>query len=1513
MADYFTYVVFVSCTSLVDFQRSSNNYHKMNLEWNIPVTSAYKYDRIELYRYIGDYMGCADPSKIDETTQGAGLIYTAQQTSVINGGTVTLTTYFPSKVITTVNKNLTDISSFIDDFSLLNPTGVDLDSFHLLAGVNDNQTVTTDIGFTRRVLYYILKAYIKGAVDFAPYLLTPDYNSKEFTNHSSKTQVRHNYLHYEGDEIWSSKEASAGTVAGISRTAVDVNRLYFDSSHTGSTGRGGYAWVSDRDTGQIFQHNLKDGYHTKVWQMPSPNNGYARGFGIGIEASTGDCIACPGDNDNAPFPTPNVYRCKNSNGTVIHLLTLTTISGPEINKKRCGYGVLPLFGYPDRMLITDYNTRGSAVIYNITHNTATYSPSAAAGDYAAGGYAAASCPNGKGVQRGYNDTNLIFISPIDASWFKVVPGGGGINTGLLNYLIGVDSSTTYPNTIINANMDDSAARENFTVWADNEFGMNVATSAVSSSQCTTLWALQWVADGTAYLGGVGVFNSLTCGYDGENNAWIVGNLNGNVGGGIGKKTKLYRTAHNRHIDETIDDSTVFPQGGNSRYPSVYLSQWPYSYTNDKDAEWFLTRNHGVSTLDVGALTTQIELDPSTLDNTISAEWMPGINATAYQAWWSMVEEKMLRKHYGSPSNTWSTNYFKVYGDTGIFDGNARKWGIRIKVSDLQTSLGYPSMDPDLFYETKSDLWKPLISQKILQWSDAFANSNTSYISQANRDTLIANNLMGILVHPHYKLAQTAVGSFYINDTLSDTQKAALTTYATGVKYINLKNLITSYLYMYSDFTGNILMGSLEFASPLNKDVIHPNPTDPSLVLLVSGYQSNPNYQDTPAYCYPWKNTLPVSMSAMYSNVSGYDDFNASYSASAYMGSYLLTSFSLSTNDFTSPYYTDTNNLAVISKTQNLTYNLSNLYMPSMLFDYTYHSPSVNGLYYLPSGKDGVFQYTHPASGRSDGRFNASVNTVVRDLYDYDSATSSCAVINLSSIASIAVLERWPEPKFYIEAHDSSTVRTSKFCHSTWGSERFDKSGSLRKESNTTDAKRYDITYGVDPISGIIQDRSIARTWPISSWNITISSFRLGSSNISSFNVIADTNTDTLQDTQNIFDYLSSMEFRYGDYMLTMNVQASTTSTSSDKPFVQYIKIAEFEPFANFWAVSASTVSSNFVATDASITGQLINITRVPNCTSTIDGLKYPFVSGYAPNLTVYFQDSSEAHTFPISSYHWNFGDPFNEGPEDVTSIDSNYYTVTASTVAGDFNDSPVCWQTNVQAHTAVHTYIMPGTYDVTLTVHASCTNTSDTCARYVEAIDDGKKFYVYVAEIPPQCNGGIYGSLSPTTGFTSTASSISGGSPFTVYFNASSIIAGSFPLCRIDWDFGDGLVQRITRYPLTQITTQDLPVINISAYPYDLNDPRNIVVPHIYTNKTENNQTISVNISAYACNTNTMINCYSNNLISPLIAEINEPIADTKKLIGSRFDDMGNLIYIVEGATENTTYTIALSGELNNE
>lgn len=1345
---------------------------------------------------------------------------------------------------------------------------------------------------------------------------------------------------------------------GLSRTAVDLNRLYLDSAHTGPMGRGGHAWVSDRASGNIMQYDLRNGHHRKTYITRTAG----RGFGIGVQTDTGNCIAGPGKGQViirlCDINNPGIRAIAgNVQGEIPTTLTRSSSAGREsIN---WAYGIIPLYGYNNRMFIADHfrevsnspNIYGRPGIYSIeTPLSASrwipcdYKVDKVNSEYPGlytyivktqegvtyNGYAATSCPNGMGLQAGNANVYCYFINPSSAHIFAkdmtlIHNVNGYVRTviPLKAKRISTDNYLMYPNTIIN-NAGDN--RNIFCICNGDEYSVYAPISANVGNDVKINWALNIQKErGSSYER---TTYEPAPGYDGENNLWKIQTKKG--------KTKVYRTAGDWFANDGIDETVIFPYGGRSRYPNIPLNEWPSSTTNTTEIEWFLTRAAGLSTYrwdlcrrktypsigyEVFALS---EIDPPTLDNSEVVDWYPGVYSpqTAYQAWWSLVDQKMLRvslaKGEGGGSfifgaknseagwlkEPWKTApYFKVYDNDDVSeDIYSRKWGIRMSLSGIP---GVSASNYDLFYETERDTWEPIIINRINKWSAAFADKNTGYstitgLTSAAKTILINNNLSGITVQSFWKFATgiTQTSESYIADWLPQTTKNNISYYANNLKYYDFGSEPLKDIYMYSDFTGNILSKATNSILSTNISVIGPSPTEPTISLSVSGYQSNNGYQDTPAYCYPWKNTLPSLMSAHYTSISGYDDFTVNFLISCNMGSYWLTSFLLSTDDF---------NSQILNITKNIQYDSSNNAIATI--NYTYNNPTINGLYYLPYGNPIVSAYEHvsPCILKPNGKFNPKIGTNTVNVYDYRGGL--CQVVNLSSESSISIFERWPEPKFYLDIADDDISRRSIFCHNKWGD--LDKADSIYKESNSVDAKRYDITYGVDPISAAITNRSIARTWPISSGCITISTNNLylgWDDNAKSFDIPM----NITQDTQSYYELITSLPFRYGKYNITMNVQASTTSTSSDKFFIQYVNVSEFEPYANFYMLSAETLPSSFCIDTDSISASLVNTITAYNGEGQYNNTIFNFISGYAPNLTVYFKDTSEAHTFPISSYQWNFGDPFNEGPADITDIRSNYYTITnVQILNGDFNHP--CWLTDKQNHIVSHTYIMPGTYDVTLTVKASSTSTSNICAKYTEDIGE-QYFHVYVEEISPRCNEGIFASVSCDSEFTNTIHGITGDTTALVYFMASSIIAGSFPIGRMDWDFGDGDVQIVTRYPLTEKTNQNINIYNGSFYVNDQNDPRNMVIPHIYNNSSLTNQTYNISVSAYACNTNTMIYCSGGELVGPITPAIEQRVDGQRNLIGSRFDERGNLIYTLEGKSSdailNELHTVILTNNI---
>lgn len=983
-----SYAQFTSCTSLLDFQNTqSDSYHKMALSWSLSSNSQFQYDRIELYRFIGDVSECINENDVTEDLPSTQLIYTARQNI---DDTVTIETYFPYSATTTITGSISDINSYVDDFSTLLNTKFNLDIFHSLHGVVDNHTVINDIGFTRRAIYYILKTYITGATDAAPYLLTPSYKDKRFINHSTKTQTRHNYLHYEGDEIWNayvSDASTAGIYGGLSRTAVDINRIYKDAAHMGPTGRGGSAWVSDRSSGSILQYNLRDGSHQQTFKT----NIKGRGCGIGVHTDSGNCIAGPGDTGSGTHPT--VFYCDTNKTTPDYVMSL------DLESRRCCYGIVPLYNYPDRMFITDLAGHGYSGIFilgsNLTNSRFIH------GTQKSTGYAAAACPNGFGVQAGYSSHICDFVHPDDARLIRKHLDVGGVDG--ISTRIGVDNYSMYPNTIINTVAD----RDYFCIRHNSEFALQVPFSSTIDSEININWAIPMDGNGTGD----------TPGYDGENNLWKVATQS---------KKKIYRTAGDWFANDGIENQYIYPHGGYSRYSISDIQDWPYSLTNTKEIEWFLTRNHGVSTYRADSIGFNLEeIDASTLDNTIPVYWDPNEPTkyeTAYTSWWNMVEQKMVRVSLANQHNDhWKTApYFRVYKN-GTQDINARKWGIRMNVNPAWVLDGRGSNIDD-FYENYSDGWQQYIVNLIKSWAAAFTNATTSYIGIANRSNIIQGNKTGVLVHPFYKYATNLpTTTKYINPLLTTDTQNKILYYMGNLKMYNFESVMMPSLYMYSDFTGNILAGSID-SSPLNKSVIHPSIVAPSVTLLLSGYQSNPRYQDTPIYCYPWNIVLP-SNTAMYNSLTGYDDLNVTYTVSAYMGTYLVSAFNLISDDYAPSTFTIV---------KNTIYNYTGVYDNTAVFNYTYRSPSMNGIYHLPSGDISMAEYLIADSRKPTGAFKPNTSIQQKQIYDYDMSTNTCSMLNISAEATVTVLERWPEPKFFIDPQEDKNTRQDLFCNSTWG-------------------------------------------------------------------------------------------------------------------------------------------------------------------------------------------------------------------------------------------------------------------------------------------------------------------------------------------------------------------------------------------------------------------------------------------------------------------------------------------------
>lgn len=997
-----SYGQFTECTSLIDFQRTQ----KMVLRWILPTSGTSNIERIELYRYIGNANTCINPSNITEDL--SKLIYKVEQG--FNGlgepdNTIIINTYFPYASTTIESKNIIDLDqSFIDDFSILNISKYDLDTYQGLSGLTNNGTIIDQIKYTERVLYYILKIYARGvqSTEAASYFITTSVEDTAIISHSTKTQVRHDYLHFEGDEIWRAKTSAEIQISdnscivsifggeivytysgGLCRTAIDLNPLFEkqENIHIGSYGRGGTVWLTDKISGKVMQHNLRDGTPYRVYNT---NKRGGNPIGIGINQNTGSVVVAPGTYGGGVLLSPSAYYCDINKTTVDYITGISNFSSCD--------EIVSCTNYPDRLFLSN----GSTISYAMGHimrlgstiQNSTFIPTTISTVLSSIGGGIASCPNGYIASLDTSE-KLSLVNPENAITMVKLISNPSFSMSFAG-TIGVDRYNLYPNTIINTEGD----ADYFCLNSRNEISL-YAPRTTDINQIDVNWQISLPANITGFSN-----------YDSENNGWYFQSYTAwspNASGiytGETKKIKLYRTAGDWYDNDDVDDRYIYPYGGYSRYPSVEIDEWPSSLTNIREIEWFLTRNSGVSTYRADLVPSlgyrNTIVDASTLDNNTAVSWdpvRPALLYTAASAWESMVERKMLRPSKANISSmqtatelkyyTASITPFYSYSTPGVKNTNSVKYGVRINVSDIRTANGNPGKDLDDFYDNYSAIWKPIVIARIRAWANAFASDSTSYIGVSGRVAKITNNKTGQLVHPFYKYATYATTSYYLNSSLSSDIQSKIRTYIGNLVYYDFSSTINRTTCLGNNFIGNNYTDDSQSVL-LNQSSIHPEPVNPSISLFISGYQSNPGYQDTPAYCYNWKNTIPTSLSAMVTSMTGYDDCNITYLISSQSGSYNIASYSLSTG-----------NIDVYSITNN---------QSGMIYkDYIYNNP---------------------------GNYTAQVRATVTDLYDY--ITVSCNVINISANAGISVLERCPESKFFIEATDDATARRNAFCNNRWG-------------------------------------------------------------------------------------------------------------------------------------------------------------------------------------------------------------------------------------------------------------------------------------------------------------------------------------------------------------------------------------------------------------------------------------------------------------------------------------------------
>jgi hypothetical protein len=122
---------------------------------------------------------------------------------------------------------------------------------------------------------------------------------------------------------------------------------------------------------------------------------------------------------------------------------------------------------------------------------------------------------------------------------------------------------------------------------------------------------------------------------------------------------------------------------------------------------------------------------------------------------------------------------------------------------------------------------------------------------------------------------------------------------------------------------------------------------------------------------------------------------------------------------------------------------------------------------------------------------------------------------------------------------------------------------------------------------------------------------------------------------------------------------------------------------------------------------------------------------------------------------------------------------------------------------------------------------------------------IVVKEKPPIA--GMYCMTRPAAGYT----------PFTVRLTPRTTQTGSFPIDRIDWNFGDGSpIKTVTRFAPpsgADIVVND--ILNPAAFPNDPDDVRNFDILHTYTVNRDTYPVFYPSLTCYSACTNTADSC----------------------------------------------------------
>ena len=158
--------------------------------------------------------------------------------------------------------------------------------------------------------------------------------------------------------------------------------------------------------------------------------------------------------------------------------------------------------------------------------------------------------------------------------------------------------------------------------------------------------------------------------------------------------------------------------------------------------------------------------------------------------------------------------------------------------------------------------------------------------------------------------------------------------------------------------------------------------------------------------------------------------------------------------------------------------------------------------------------------------------------------------------------------------------------------------------------------------------------------------------------------------------------------------------------------------------------------------------------------------------------------------------------------------------------------------------------------------------------------------------------IMPVAGMYSVTQPQKGTSPFTVQLSPRHCKPGSFPIDRIEWDFGDGSpIKTVSRY--TPPLGSD--IVNTGVFTADLLDVRNYDVQHTYVRNKDEYPMFYPSLTCYSANTNSSDSCCIT--IGPV--DLPEAVTDIH-LLKTRNTLKGNIHSFIAGNTPAIMTTTSL-------